>query len=162
MVPAGTSFGCDDGDRTPQGQVFQATKFGIRIESIDAQDMSGYDQLSWCLILAYSVTSYDQLILASYPVFGFRHFSMCPTLVQALKMYEVREQVLDSDQWDLRHNHHHHHHHHHHHPKRDVAGSFCDTGSNPSIQHVLWPFTGASSESTIWRQSHHRTDQGAA
>ena len=79
MVYAGTSFGCDDGDRTPQGQVFQATKFGIRIESIDAQDMSGYDQLSWCLILAYSVTSYDQLILASYPVFGFRHFSMCPT-----------------------------------------------------------------------------------
>lgn len=99
----------------------------------------------------------DQLILASYPVFGFRHFSMCPTLVQALKMYEVREQVLDSDQWDRRHNYH-----HHHHPKRDVAGSFCYTGSNPSIQHVLWPFTGASSESTIWRQSHHRTDQGAA
>lgn len=31
IVPAGTSFGCDDGDRTPQGQVFQATKFGIRI-----------------------------------------------------------------------------------------------------------------------------------
>lgn len=114
-------------------------------------DMTSYHGASYLHILWPAMTS---SYLPHTQCSGSGIFQ-CVLLVQALKMYEVREQVLDSDEWDLRHN-------YHHHPKRDVAGSFCDTGSNPSIQHVLWPFTGASSESTIWRQSHHRTDQGAA